>query len=76
MPSIAHSVERSPTVRRPAQSIARFMPAAVAGNCSQASCSPVDADTTARVWVRAWVSTPMTNGCACATMVKVIGFLP
>ena len=30
----------------------------------------------AKVWVRAWVSTPTTNGWACATMVTWSDFLP
>ena len=41
--------------------IARARPAAVAGNVAAFCTAPLEVATTARVWVRTWVSTPMTN---------------
>ncbi|RFZ07985.1 hypothetical protein DSM43518_03214 [Mycobacterium marinum] len=49
MPSITHNVAISPSVWRAAQATARFMPAAVVGNSSVATGSPVAATKTARV---------------------------
>jgi len=70
---MTHKAARSPAVRRATQAMARSIPAAVEGNCSVAIGSPVAETRMAMVWLRAWVSTPMTNGWACATMVTASG---
>src|SRR5215203_4648072 len=67
-PSTTHNVSRSPSVRRPTQATARWSPAAVAGNCPSSMTSPVGQAKIANEWVRAWASTPMTNGWVCATI--------
>src|SRR5665648_1257571 len=65
---MTHSTARSPPVRRATQEAARASPAAVAGNWPSSRISPWGQARIEMAWLRAWVSTPMTNGCECATM--------
>ena len=63
---------RLPGACRAIQSTARVRPAELVGNCPFDSTAPVAAATTARVWLAACVSTPMTYSNCCATTVMVI----
>lgn len=72
VPSIAQSTPASPPVRRAAQDAARDRPAVVAGNCASSTISPIGQARIEMAWLRAWVSTPMTNGRVCATMAMAI----
>lgn len=72
---MTHRVSRSPPVRRAVQESARAIPAVVVGIWAVSMTSPV-ALRMARAWLRAWVSTPMTNEYVCATMVLAVQALP
>src|SRR5665647_941112 len=63
---------RLPGACRVIQSAARASPAGLVGNCPFDSTAPVAAATTARVWVAACVSTPITYSNSCATTAIVI----
>src|SRR5665648_495455 len=58
---------RLPGACRAIQSAARASPAGLVGNCPFDSIAPVAAATTARLWVAACVSTPITYSNSCAT---------
>src|SRR5665648_201912 len=58
---------RLPGACRAIQSAARESPAGLVGNCPFDSIAPVAAATTARLWVAACVSTPITYSNSCAT---------
>lgn len=66
------STSASPPVRRPAQDTARDRPAVVAGNWASSMISPVGQARIEMAWLRAWVSTPMTNGRVWATIAMVV----